>query len=151
MDFNKFAEELVGVSPSQWENDKGVKSSFWKKANTLQKDGKPVFGAMDPMSDAFVLWDYIKKYDPVILSATGHLKAAAHEKREWVRRHLGDDAANRALFVTSANDKSQYATTSSILIDDRKKAIEPWLESGGIAVHHISATDSIEQLKKLKL
>lgn len=104
---------------------------------------------MDPMEDAFELWDHIKEYFPTILSATGHVPNAKEEKRDWVGRHLGDTTAGMALFVRSASDKAQYAAPNHILIDDRPKAIEPWIEAGGIGILHTSAADTIEQLKKL--
>ncbi len=151
VDFNRFAKEQIGMDLDNFDQDKKLKGHFWAKVAKLGKEGKEFFGAMEPMPDAFELWDYVKKYDPIILSATGHHRNAASEKREWVRRHLGDRFANTAIFVTSASDKAQYAKPFAVLIDDRKKAIDPWIESGGVGVHHVSAEDSIDQLKALRL
>jgi hypothetical protein len=106
---------------------------------------------MDPMPDAFVLWDHIKKYGPIILSATGHVHTAPTEKREWVKRHLGITAAATAILVSSAADKARYATPGSILIDDRAKAIDPWIAAGGIGILHTSAEDTIAKLKEMGL
>jgi hypothetical protein len=151
VNFSKFAKDHIGIDLDAAQTDKKLKGQFWSRVDKWVKDGKPFFGAMEPMPDAFVLWDYIKKHDPIILSATGHTKGAANEKREWVRKHLGDHFADTAIFVRSATDKAQYATPDSILIDDRKKAIDPWIEANGIGVHHVSAEDSIEQLMALGL
>lgn len=151
VNFDKFAEEVVGISAKDWDQDKKLKGRFWGKVGKMAKDGKQVFGAMEPMPDAHKLWAFIQRYDPIILSATGHLHTAEHEKRDWVRRHLGDRAADRAIFVFSAAEKAKYATPRSILIDDRAKAIHPWRAARGIGVHHVSADDSIEQLKALGL
>lgn len=151
VDFNKFAREVIGCNVADFEADKQIKRLFWSRVNNRHKEGKPFFGAMDPLPDVFVLWDYVKKYDPIILSATGRTKNAGNEKRDWVKRHLGQRAADTALFVESAQDKAQYANRNSILIDDRTKAIQPWIDAGGIGIHHISASDSIQQLKKLGL
>lgn len=146
VDFDKFAEEHVGISTKDWDSNKKLKGQFWGRVARMGKEGKMFFGAMDPMADAFDLWSYVEKYDPIILSATGHHHNAENEKREWVRRHLGDRFANTAIFVTSASDKAQYASPTSVLIDDRAKAIHPWIDAGGIGVHHVSAEDSIDQL-----
>jgi len=150
VNFNKFAKEEFGIVVGD-EMDKQTSKDFWKKANKLTKDGKLFFGAMEPMDDAFVLWDYVKKYNPVILSATGNMKTAADEKREWVKRYLGDQFAKTAIFVKSAEDKCKYSASDSILIDDRSKAIDPWIDAGGIGVLHTSAKNTIRQLKELKL
>ncbi len=128
-----------------------MKGKFWAKVSVLAKEGQPIFGAMDPMPDAFVLWNHIKEYHPIILSATGHLKNAADEKRDWVRRYLGEQFADTAKFVLSASDKAQYATSNSILIDDRRRAIDPWIDAGGIGIHHTSAVNSIDQLRNIGL
>jgi hypothetical protein len=149
VDFDKFAADHIGISPRDWDNNRQLKGQFWGRVARLGKEGKQFFGAMDPMADAFELWSYVEKYDPIILSATGHHHNAEHEKRDWVRRFLGDRFAETALFVIAAADKARYATSNSVLIDDRAKAINPWLEAGGTGVHHVSAADSIEQLKEL--
>lgn len=149
VDFEGFARDNIGIDTRNWDVDKRLKGQFWSRVSKLGKEGKPFFSAMDPMPDAFVLWKYIEKYDPIILSATGHHRNAANEKRDWVRRHLGERYAHTALFVTSAAEKARYASSDSLLIDDRKKAIEPWIEAGGIGILHVSAEDTIAQLKEL--
>lgn len=150
--FDKFAREHI-LDPNQDVrqalHDRGTKRDFWKAVDKWVRAGKPFFGAMDPTDDAFVLWDYIEPYFPTILSATGHIHTAKHEKRDWVARHLGDTIAGMALFVRTSSDKAQYAAPNHILIDDRLKSIEPWIEAGGIGILHTSAEDTIEQLKQL--
>jgi hypothetical protein len=37
----------------------------------------------------------------------------------------------------------------SILVDDRNKSIDPWVEAGGIGVLHKSVPDTIGQLREL--
>jgi hypothetical protein len=151
VDFNKWALDRLGHRPDDWELDKKIKSQFWKDVNTLVKRGEEFFGAMDPMPDAFELWDYIKEYHPMILSATGHVKTAPQEKRKWITDNLGVDVAERATLVSAAADKAKFAKPGYILIDDRAKAIDPWIEAGGVGILHISAVDSIAQLKELGL
>jgi hypothetical protein len=150
VNFHKFAKEEFGIEMSE-EMDNRMKGLFWKRVAQLIKEGKQFFGMMEPMDDAFVLWDYVRKYDPIILSATGYTKTAKPEKCDWVKRYLGDHFVDTALFVISAEDKYTYATRHSILIDDRSKAIDPWREAGGIGILHISAKDTIKQLRGLGL
>ncbi len=106
---------------------------------------------MDKMPDAQDLWEYVERFDPFILSATGHVKNAYNEKMEWIKTHLGVHYADTAKLVTKAADKAIFASPNCILIDDRCKAIDPWIEAGGIGILHVSAEDTIEQLKNLGL
>ena len=154
VDFEKFAKEHI-IEPHINSDvkdhflQKGAKRDFWRAVDRWTRSGKQFFGAMDPLPDAFELWDYIKEYFPTILSATGHVMNAKEEKRDWVKRYLGDTTAGMALFTRAASEKCQYAASNHILIDDRAKAIDPWIEAGGIGILHTSAEDTIQQLKKL--
>ena len=38
----------------------------------------------------------------------------------------------------------------SVLIDDRQKNIDAWIEAGGIGILHTSAANTINQLKALR-
>ena len=49
----------------------------------------------------------------------------------------------------SAKDKAQYASPNAILIDDRSKAIDPWVDMGGIGILHTNTNNTIEQLKQI--
>ncbi|MGZ8890252.1 MAG: 5' nucleotidase, NT5C type [Nitrososphaeraceae archaeon] len=150
VDFDKHAKEVFNNCPSLWPENR-LKGKFWKDVTKSCREGNPFFLAMDPMPDAFVLWNYIKDHNPTILSATGSLSVvpnAKFEKREWVKQHLGELAAGMGILVQSAIDKAQYSAPNHILIDDRVKAIEPWIAAGGIGILHTSAEDTIRQLKE---
>jgi hypothetical protein len=150
VDFSKFAEEVIGHHPKDWEMDRNVKKSFWKGVDKWVKDGNKFFELMDPMPDAFQLWEYIEKYRPTILSATGHTRHAEIEKRNWVHTHLGPSVP--VILTVAAADKANYISHDKcVLIDDRERAIAPWRDRGGIGILHTSALDTIEQLKALGL
>lgn len=150
-DFEKRALAIAGFYPEHDPNNKQLKSDFWKALAAHRRKGGKFFEEMDPLEDAFVLWEHLRTYHipKVICSAPGHLPNAADEKRAWVRKHLGHEAANFARFVSTSRDKAQFAGVGRILIDDRKKSIEPWIEAGGIGILHKSAHDTIAQLKKI--
>ena len=150
-DFSGFCEMRFGIRPKDGDKDKVVKKVFWKQVDNWCNQGNELFSALSPMPDAIELWNYIKGYDPRILSATGSTKNAAEEKRVWVRKYLGQDIGNKALLVKAAADKAKYATPNSILIDDRAVSIDPWTAAGGIGILHTSAANTIAQLKKLGL
>lgn len=154
VDFITKAVAIAGFSPEAKKGEpaeKLLRRDFWKAIEKHVKAGKPFFADMDPLPDAMTLWDYIKPHDPIICSATGHVIGATGEKREWVRRHLGHETANGAKLVRDAKMKAQFAAPSHILIDDRHKAIDPWVEAGGIGILHTSAISTIAQLKELGL
>ena len=154
VDFLKTAIEVTGINPEAEPGDstnKLLRRDFWKRIERHVKAGNPFFAAMTPLEDAFILWEYLLSTGKplVICSATGHVIGASGEKRDWVRRHLGHEIANSARFVRDAVNKAQYATPTTVLIDDRRKAIEPWVAAGGIGVLHTSALTTIAHLKEL--
>lgn len=149
VDFAAHAKQITGIDID--DAGKEDRNKFWKHIGRHVKQGHPFFAAMNPLADAFHLWNYVVKHQPTILSATGHIFGAGEEKRMWVRQHLGSDAAHRAIFVRNSRDKAKYASATAILIDDRKKSIDPWVEAGGVGILHTSAELTIKQLKELGL
>lgn len=151
VDFDAFAEQNIGFTLKDANNNKSLKKEFWKQVNIRTTNNIPFYGAMEPMPDAFVLWSYIKKYDPIILSATGRVKNAHTEKLDWISRYLGEEYVDTAILTSTSAEKARYADSKSILIDDRDKSINPWIEAGGIGILHKSANDTIKRLQELGL
>jgi len=151
VDFDKFAREATGVCPMKASTEPGLKSKFWAGVDRYMRSGKPFFSAMSPMPDAMELWNYVKKFDPEILTATGHVQTQTvlKEKPEWVRKHLGDHI--KVNMVAKSSEKAKFAGPNVILIDDRRKSIDPWVAAGGIGILHKNAADTIAQLKELGL
>lgn len=131
-------------------SDKKMKGKMWKHITMHQKNGGLFWEELPLMPDAMILWDYIKPYNPEILTACGqkHFNAGA-QKLVSVAKHFGDHV--KVNLVEHAKDKAKFVKPGAILIDDRMKAIQPWTDAGGIGVLHTSASDTIEQLKKLGL
>lgn len=149
VNFAEHAKDLTGIDIDN--AGKEDRNKFWKHIERHVKQGKPFFAAMSPMDDAYKLWNYVAKFSPTILSATGHIFGAGKEKREWVREYLGAGVADKAIFVRNSHDKAKYASPTSILIDDRTKSITPWEEAGGIGILHKTAELTIKRLKELGL
>lgn len=150
VDFDHVAEEITGMKRDQW-NSKENKRKFWHSFEQEAKKGNEIWGRMPPLPDAMELWNYVKKYNPEILSATGHIKTADPEKRKWVAQHLQMTDQSKVHLVRDSKDKAQFATPTSILIDDRNKSIDPWVAAGGIGILHTSAASTIQKLKELGL
>ena len=101
------------------------------------------------MPDGKRLWNFIKKYDPLILTTPMKNKASEEGKLIWVEYNLGI-ARSKVNFSHNKYESAKDGDNPNILIDDfLKKNVVPYQEAGGIGIHHTSADSSIEELKKL--
>ena len=151
-DFVKGVAKLLdgGYSEKRYESDSKYRSKMWKAVKEYSKKGGKLWLELEPMSDAKKLWDYVKNYDPEILSATGNPEyGAGEQKHKWVAKHV-DPKVKVNLTRTSA-EKANHAKENYILIDDKSKSINPWKAAGGIGILHKNAANTIAQLKKLGL
>ena len=96
------------------------------------------------------LWDSIKKYKPIILSARGIKNKENNEKtkKDQVNEYL--HPVPKIIFVDSGVDKKEYSNKSSILIDDSQTNINSWKTNGGIGMKYDpnNTKETIESLKK---
>ena len=70
------------------------------------------------------------------------------ELDEWVKENL---TPNTDVILVNKKDKQLYAGENKILIDDRTDNISDWKNAGGIGILHKTATQTINELKKLGL
>jgi len=134
------------------ENEKSKKldGKMWKTITKYQSKGGTFWYDCPPMVDAFILWDFITSNfkNVEILTACGEDRFnAGPQKLKWVAKYFGSDI--KVNLVRRSVDKANFATPNSILIDDKPKALNPFIEAGGMGVLHTSAADSIEQIKKI--
>ena len=141
VDFDKGYEDLTGQNIR---NTFVSGNDFWEP---ISKAGSKFWSELEWMKDGKQLWDYIKKYNPPLLSAPSREESSRIGKQEWVDANL----PGVQLILRAAEKKKEFANPSSILIDDREKNIKEWEEAGGIGILHKSASDTIEKLKKLGL
>ncbi len=101
------------------------------------------------MPDGQRLWNYIKKYDPLILTTPMRNEASEEGKLIWVEYNLGIPRG-RVHFSHNKHEFAKDGENPNILIDDfLRKNVIPYREAGGIGIYHTSADSSIEELKKL--
>jgi hypothetical protein len=116
-------------------------------------DKENFFSTIPPMLDMKVLLEGIFKHDlPVcILSATGTRspEKVLREKNEWLDRHLKGIPIKDRYFVSRSLEKAQYASPDAILIDDRLKAIDPFIAAGGIGILHSHASTTLIRLEAI--
>jgi len=148
-DLDKHVLELTGKTFPQLRKDDND-DGFQNFVDSQRAEGNTIFDDLPLMPDAQELWNYIVKYKPSILTATGVPEAeAAAEKIRWVMENLS--GYDKIYTVKKSILKAEYAQPNHILIDDRVKSINPWREAGGIGIEHKSAADTISQLKSLGL
>jgi hypothetical protein len=88
-----------------------------------------------------------------MLTAPSLKKQSLMGKGLWMKNQT-----NKGLFPSkpkvnyrSAKSKKDFAAPNHILIDDREDTINSWNVAGGIGILHTSASNTINQLKKLGL
>ena len=143
-DFDKQFKKFSGdISPEEYETQHG-KKEFWK---LISNQGVGFWVGMSWMPDGKKLWEYIKPYHPLLLSAPSSKKSSRLGKRLWVKNNI----PGTKLILRQAEQKQEFANPNSILIDDRTSNIEQWRAKGGIGILHTSTNDTLKQLKKYGL
>jgi 5'(3')-deoxyribonucleotidase len=143
-DFDSGAYKVLGKN-----KDEVSTSQFWKEISRYDKNVEPFFENLPVMSDAHELMQFITSnfQNYFMLTASGYTpKNVADQKRRWVAKVFSP--LLNVVIVRKSSDKAQYADPNTILIDDRKKATEPFKAAGGKTILHTDAKSTIEQLKK---
>ena len=144
-DFDKrFKEFSNGIAPQNYVDKFGLEA-FWDLID--KQVGVRFWTGIDWMPDGKEYWNYIKKYNPKLLSSPSRENESRLGKRIWAKRRM---PGTKVILAYSYNKKN-YADGNSILIDDMKKNIDQWRAAGGIGILHTSAASTIAQLKELGL
>lgn len=140
--FDKQLEDKTGIKNGrEFELEHG-QDVFWDK---IHEHGVEFWSEMEWMPMGKKLWNYVKRYNPTILSAPSKHKDSKVGKIKWIKEHLGDVS----YILIKATDKQKYANENAILIDDYHKNISQWKDKNGIAIHHIDVDNTLNHLKKL--
>ena len=110
-------------------------------------DNRRFWMNLEWLPDGKKLWDYIKKYDPIILSKPTDLQAVIGKKK-WVKDQL-DLPKDR---VQIRYDKTPYAQHNGkvgILIDDFESNTTKFKDAGGVTILYTDPHDAIKELKSL--
>ena len=110
-----------------------------------------LFRNLDPLPDAWKLVDYCMNsgIHTEILTAAGTVNRTLviQDKIAWIRRHIHPHWIIIPTFKGS--QKAAFAHKKAVLIDDRQRNIDTWVEAGGIGILHKTADDTIEQLDNI--
>ena len=147
-DFKNYAEKIVGVNINKW-----MKLSKIEKWRPIVEKGD-FWSTMPWMNGGKELWNYIRKYNPDILSA--HVEEVRDPtcipgKTLWAKRNLG--LTNNRINLVLRKQKQDYAQTGyrspALLIDDFPRNVQQFRARGGIGIVHTTASKTIAELKKL--
>jgi phosphoglycolate phosphatase-like HAD superfamily hydrolase len=157
--FKELPDNTDNLSPKEYESKHG-KDSIWP---AIDKLGEAFWTNLPWMKDGRELWDYIKRYDPIILSSPSRHPGCFTGKAKWVNANLGIDQAaitdpadftEETRFIL-ASQKHEYVEPAKtllhcepILIDDFERKLEKWTAAGGIGVLHNDSTDTVRVLEE---
>ena len=143
------AREVLDGQPLLSEHLDKTNPNFKKETrNFLYRvlmDNRRFWMNLEWLPDGKKLWDYIKKYDPVILSKPTDLQAVIGKKK-WVKDNIGLPKER----VQIRYDKSPYAQYEGkigILIDDFESNTSKFDAAGGRTVLYKNTQDAITELK----
>ena len=139
-DFDKGAEKILGMPPRVFEKryNPGL---FWKRLATAPD----FFDSLEPMPDAYELYEAVKHLNPIILTGLPRGNWAEPQKRRWAERFF----PGVEVITTMAALKREHCHPGDVLVDDRDKHRHLWEQAGGKFVHHKNARSSIEELRAL--
>ena len=116
----------------------------------VRQTGRDGFDTMPWMADGKALWEYVKAFQPTLLSQLSPdiYDRGSVQKRVWVDRELG---VGVGLIVVRAwyyeTLKFVYSGTGAVLIDDHAaQHCWAWEKRGGVFIHHTDADSTIEKL-----
>lgn len=107
------------------------------------------FANLNLMEDAFDLVKAVTRLQArvEVLSCIGNRgdqNNVARQKREWL---IAKGFYFTTNFTFTKKEKSDYALPTSLLIDDSKACIDPFVERGGHAILHENAASTIKQIE----
>lgn len=140
-DFNGRFEELIGSTPNDYEREHGTE----KFIEAIQEHGTEFWAKMKWLAGGKELWNYIKRYAPVILSRPfKNDEDCIRGKIEWIYINLG-----KSVSFAMERNKEKYANSDSILIDDDAENIHKFKEAGGMTILYKNCDDAIKQLSAM--
>ena len=162
----KFYKEAKGELPRIYCDMDGVLCDFEYAANRVTgqvwgglrtgqdwesiRKTKNFWSTMPWKKDGRQLWNYIKKFDPHILSAYSTEDPNCKPgKRRWLSNNL--ELSGSRINLVRRSEKRNFAMDGrrpAILIDDYPKNISDFKSAGGIGIIHSNTQTTISQLKR---
>ena len=154
VDLTRGCIETLGHDWISWRPDMTQKEVRMRE--NLEREVKSIeFWATLPKKQDFdELWNYLKPYEPHILTAHAHkvIQEVHLGKHKWNEKHL--DVPVDKFHVVERHLKQKFAKDDivpNILIDDYQLNIDEWTAAGGVGILHLDSKTTIQQLKELGL
>jgi hypothetical protein len=135
-DFDARFEHFYGILPKEYEEtaiqqfgEKIGKEKFWHSIDEVI--GVRFWRGIPLTPGGMELWDYIKQFNPIILTAPSRNEVSKIGKRLWVQDNLG---SNIPIEFRASSRKQELSGPGKILIDDRLDNILGWKSKNGIGL-----------------
>jgi len=139
-DFDRAATEILGVPPREFERRHGP-GEFWRRLARAPD----FYARLPPMPDADELFEAVRHLNPIILTGLPRGSWAAPQKVRWAAEHF----PGTRVITCMAVDKRRHAQEGDLLVDDTLRYRGLWEEAGGIFVHHRTAAETVEELRRI--
>jgi len=151
-DIERGVRELCHLEPQSQNGKRSAKADdlMWEAIGKVDH----FYDRLEPLPGAKEMFDAVcGKYGDRVEILTGVPRAerglvtAADDKKKWMARMLSGQVKVNAV---CRKEKQQYCRgPATILIDDREKSIQEWRDLGGTGILHVSAEETMEEMKKL--
>ena len=142
--FKEGFKQMMGMSM----NDYSQKYSRNQSYKEVDKMGMEFWDNLPWHEGGEELWNYIKKYNPIVLTASPKSEIAREGKKKWISKNI---SPTQEVIFSPSMEKKHYSGENNILIDDKLETIYSWIEKGGIGIHYTNTTQVINKLKQLGL
>lgn len=129
----------TNMIPREFEEMYGLEEFY----EELAKYGEKFWSTMPWTTDGLLLFNYVAKYRPTILTTPTLEESCRIGKEKWVRANL--PIHTEMIF---SDKKEEWADRHSILIDDKGSNVRKFIIAEGNGIEHISAVETIKILKK---
>jgi len=142
-DFDAGVRKILGKSPSEL-----PEKEMWP----ILARTKNFYANLDWMPDGKEFFKKMRNENPVIVTGVPWGNWADAQKIAWCKRELGHEVR---VITCKSKEKGRAAMDFikdgeiPVLVDDRIKAREGWLDIGGIFILHTGAKTSLEELTQL--
>lgn len=128
---NNFSEEFFAYIDKL---DTKEKINFWRD--------------LDQTDECAEIWNFIKIFNPYILTACSGMSTACVGKKRWCAKNL-NISPKYVICASESSDKQHYSGKNKILIDDLESNVNEWEQKGGIGILHKNSKNTIKLLKNL--